>query len=137
MNDRDLGVALEERRLDVVLTFSNAVWPHATTLPIHRDHLVAALPLGRSLARRTTVTWDDLGHETCLVQGWDESQVARDLYASLIGERTKFPDPPRQQTVGLRTRCRRVRHHAGHCQSGGSVLPGGGVQIYRRCACID
>ena len=63
MNDRDLGIALEERRLDVAMTSSNAVWPHATTLPIHRDQLVAALPLGHSLANRTTVTWDELGNE--------------------------------------------------------------------------
>lgn len=100
MNDRDLGIALEERRLDVAMTSSNAVWPHATSLPIHRDQLVAALPLGHALANRKTVTWDELGNETCLVQGWDESQVARDLYASLIGGRTKFQmHPASKQSV--------------------------------------
>lgn len=100
MNHRDLGVTLEERRLDVAMTSKNAGWLHATSLPIHRDQLVAALPLGHSLANRTTVTWDELGNETCLVQGWDESQVARDLYASLIGGRAKFQmHPASKQSV--------------------------------------
>ena len=133
MNDRDLGVTLEERRLDVAMTSRNAGWPHATSLPIHRDQLVAALPLGHSLANRTTVTWDELGNETCLVQGWDESQVARDLYASLIGGRTKFQMlPASKQAVFALV----GRHHAGHCQSGGGVLPRGGVQD-RSCQRID
>ena len=90
MNDRDLAAALEERRLDVVLTSGHAVWPHAESLPLYRDRLLAALPVGHRLAKCHTVNWDGLRDEVVLVQGWEESQVARGFYASFLGDGAKF-----------------------------------------------
>jgi DNA-binding transcriptional LysR family regulator len=90
MSDRDLAAALEERRLDVALMVSHAVWPHATSVPLYRDRLLAALPAEHPLAERPTVDWDALRDEIFLVQGWDESQVARELYASLLGSGVRF-----------------------------------------------
>jgi len=69
MNDRDLAAALEERRLDVVLTSSHAVWPHAESLPLYRDRLLGALPAAHPLARRSVVRWAELREEVVLVQG--------------------------------------------------------------------
>lgn len=90
MNDRDLAAALGERRLDVALTSSHAVWPHAASLPLYRDRLLAALPVGHPLAGRPTVDWDALRDEIILVQGWEESQAARGFYASFLGDGAKF-----------------------------------------------
>jgi DNA-binding transcriptional LysR family regulator len=90
MNDRDLAAALEERRLDVALTSSNAVWHHAASLPLYRDRLLAAFPVGHPLAGYPAVDWDTLRDEDILVQGWDESQTARELYASFLGEGARF-----------------------------------------------
>jgi DNA-binding transcriptional LysR family regulator len=90
MNDRDLTAALEERRLDVAMMVSHAVWPHVATVPLYRDRLLAALPAGHPLAGRPTVDWDALRDEIFLVQGWDESQVARELYASFLGNGVRF-----------------------------------------------
>ena len=90
MNDRDLAAALEERRLDVVLTSSHAVWPHAESLPLYRDRLLGALPAAHPLARRSVVRWAELREEVVLVQGWDDSQVARGFYASFLGDGAKF-----------------------------------------------
>ena len=90
MNDRDLAAALEERRLDVALMVSHAVWPHAASVPLYRERLVAALPLRHPLAERATVDWDALRVEIILVQGWDESQAARELYASFLGSGARF-----------------------------------------------
>lgn len=90
MNDRDLSAALEERRLDVALMVSHAVWPHAASAPLYRDRLLAALPAGHALVGRPTVDWDALHDELFLVQGWDESQVARELYASFLGRGVRF-----------------------------------------------
>ena len=90
MNDRDLAAALEERRLDAVLTFRQAVWPHATSLPLYRDRLLAALPAAHPLAAQPTVSWDALRGEIILVQGWEESQAARELYASFLGANATF-----------------------------------------------
>jgi len=103
MNDRDLASALQERRLDVALMMSHAVWPHITSLPLYRDRLVAALPIDHSLARHPAVGWDALRNETVLVQGWDESQVARELYASFLGSGVRFHshDASKQSVFGL------------------------------------
>ena len=90
MNDRDLAAALEERRLDVALTSNNAVWHHAASLPLYRDRLLAAFPVGHHLAGRPTVDWDTLRDEDILVQGWEESQTARELYASFLGDAARF-----------------------------------------------
>jgi DNA-binding transcriptional LysR family regulator len=90
MNDRDLAAALEKRRLDVALTSNNAVWHHAASLPLYRDRLLAAFPVGHHLAGRPTVDWDALRDEDILVQGWEESQTARELYASFLGDGARF-----------------------------------------------
>jgi hypothetical protein len=86
MNDRDLAAALEERRLDVAPTSNNEVWHHAASLPLYRDRLLAAFPVGLHLTGRSTVDWDALSDEDILVQGWDESQTARELHASFLGD---------------------------------------------------
>lgn len=66
------------------------MWPHAASVPLYRERLLAALPLARPLAERATVDWDALRCEIILVQGWDESQTARELYASFLGSGARF-----------------------------------------------
>ncbi len=90
MNDRDLAAALDERRLHVALTFGHVVWPHAESVPLYWDRLLAAVPAGHALAEQPSVNWAVLRNEIILVQGWEESQVARELYASFIGEGATF-----------------------------------------------
>ena len=90
MNDRDLAAALEERRLDVALTFRHTVWPHTESVPLYWDRLLAAVPAGHTLAEQPIVNWDALRSEIILVQGWEESQTARELYASFLGEGAMF-----------------------------------------------
>ena len=90
MNDRDLVAALEERRLDVALTFRHAVWPHAESVPLYWDRLLAAVPAGHALAEEPALNWDALRNEVILVQGWEESQAARELYASFLGDSALF-----------------------------------------------
>jgi len=90
MNDRDLAAALEERRVDVALMMSHTVWPRAASVPLYRDRLLAALPVGHPVAEEPSVTWDALREEIILVQGWEESQAARELYASFLGSGVRF-----------------------------------------------
>lgn len=86
MNERDLALALDERRLDAALMASHAVWPGAATAQLYSERLVVAVPSDHPLAESARIDWDALRGETILVQGWDESQAARELYASLLGE---------------------------------------------------
>jgi DNA-binding transcriptional LysR family regulator len=86
MNDRDLAAALEERRLDLALTSHHAVRPRTATMPLFRDRIVVALPLGHTLAQRPTVAWDDFRHETILVPEWDNSPALLEFYATLQGQ---------------------------------------------------
>lgn len=90
MNDRDLAVALEERRLDVLLTVSHAARVHAESVGLYRDRLLVALPTGHRLADQPTVGWDALREEIILVQGWEESQAARELYGSFLGSGARY-----------------------------------------------
>jgi DNA-binding transcriptional LysR family regulator len=100
MNDRDLAAALEKRRLDVALTFGHAVWPHAESTPLYWDRLLAAVPAGHALAEQPSVNWDALRGEIILVQGWEESQAARELYASFLGDGAMFrPHAASKQSV--------------------------------------
>lgn len=90
MNERDIQLALLEHRVEVALISSHAVWPHAVTMPLYRERLVAALPERHPLAERNVLSWSLLRNETVLVQGWDESQSARELYASFMGSGVRF-----------------------------------------------
>jgi DNA-binding transcriptional LysR family regulator len=85
LNERDILTGLEERRLDVALMTQHTLWPRAAWEPMYRERLLVALPRDHVLARRRTISWDLLREETLLVQGWDESQSARELYASFLG----------------------------------------------------
>lgn len=94
MNDRDLMTAIEDRRLDAVLTASHALWPRVASVKLYREPLVAVLPAAHKLARQSEVNWDDLREEVILVQGWEESQVAREFYARFLGEGARFQAHP-------------------------------------------
>jgi DNA-binding transcriptional LysR family regulator len=72
--DHDIAAALEERRLNVALIPSFTLWPHAVSLPIYREGILAALPASHRLARHATLSWSSLRDEIVLVQGWDESK---------------------------------------------------------------
>lgn len=84
MNECEIASALNDRRLDVAFMTSHTLWPHVAAVPIYRERLTAALPLGHVLAEREAVDWTSLRDETFLVQGWDESQSAREFYASFL-----------------------------------------------------
>jgi DNA-binding transcriptional LysR family regulator len=88
--DRDIVTALRERRLDVALLPNFMLWPHAEALPLYRERLVAAIPSSHPLACRDELAWPDLVDEIILVQGWEESQAARELYASFLGSGMRF-----------------------------------------------
>jgi DNA-binding transcriptional LysR family regulator len=88
--DRDIAIALEERRLDVALIPSFTLWPHAAALQIYRERIVVALPTGHGLTTRPCLGWEALREETILVQGWDESQTQREYFASLLGSGVNF-----------------------------------------------
>lgn len=85
LNERDILAGLEERRLDVALMTQHTLWPRAAWEPMYQERLLVALPRDHVLARHRTVSWDQLREETLLVQGWDESQSARELFASFLG----------------------------------------------------
>jgi DNA-binding transcriptional LysR family regulator len=90
MNERDILTAVEERRLDAALMTKHTLWPHAVTEPLYRERIMAALPRTHSLSARKTLSWKQLSNETFLVQGWDESQSAREFYASFLGSGVRF-----------------------------------------------
>lgn len=90
MNERDLALALDERRLDAILMASHAVWPGAASATLYSERLVAAIPSDHALAGCPSLDWSALRGETILVQGWDESQAAREFYASFLGSGANF-----------------------------------------------
>jgi DNA-binding transcriptional LysR family regulator len=121
LNERDIPTGLEQRRLDVALMTQHTLWPRAAWQPMYHERLLVALPRDHVLERQRTVGWDQLREETLLVQGWDESQSARELYASFLGSgaRTYGQSIKDQRMLGggrmarmsvLMSACRRSAH---------------------------
>jgi DNA-binding transcriptional LysR family regulator len=90
MNERDLGIALDERRLDVALAPAHALPPRFASEPVYRERFFAAVPRSHGLARRKALAWPALSGETILVQGWEESQAEREFLAPLLGAGANF-----------------------------------------------
>jgi len=90
MNDHDLVSAVERRYIDVVLTANHALWPRAASVALFRERLVAVIPAAHALVRKPSLCWDDLRDEIILVQGWRESQAARDFYTAFLGGGARF-----------------------------------------------
>jgi DNA-binding transcriptional LysR family regulator len=103
MNERDILTAIEGRRLDLAFMTKHTLWPRAAGAPIYRERLLAALPKEHILARRKTLTWEMIREDTFLVQGWEESQTAREYYASLMGSGVRFAthSASKQSVLGL------------------------------------
>jgi hypothetical protein len=76
--------------LDAALIPDFKLWPHASSLPICHERLIAALPVDHPLAVREALSWASFAGETILVQGWEESQAQRELFASFLGSGARF-----------------------------------------------
>lgn len=91
MNERDLAVALDARRLDVLLAPNSMLPPRAASLAVCDERLFVAFPVDHALAELSApVTWSSLIGETILVQGWDDSQAERDFLGPLVGSDVCF-----------------------------------------------
>ncbi len=90
MNEHDIQIAIEERRLDVALMTKHTLWPHAVAEPVYRERLLLALPKAHPLRSRKVLKWDHLRDQIFLVQGWDESQTAREFYSSFLGSGVRY-----------------------------------------------
>jgi DNA-binding transcriptional LysR family regulator len=103
MNERDILTAIEERRLDLAFMTKHTLWPHSVAIPVYKERLLAALPKGHKLARRKALTWEMMREDTFLVQGWEESQAAREYYASFMGSGIRFAahSASKQSVLGL------------------------------------
>lgn len=85
LNERDILAGMGERRLDVALMTKHTLWPHAIAEPLYSEPILLALPKRHRLSASKSIRWTQLRHETFLVQGWDESQTAREFYSSFLG----------------------------------------------------
>lgn len=94
LNDHQISAALTERSLDIALVTTRALRRGANSIPVYREPLVAALPLGNILATHESLSWALLRDQTLLAQGWDDSHSTREFYASLLGDGVKFSSHP-------------------------------------------
>jgi len=90
LNERDISQSIEERRLDVAFMTKHTIPPTAASEPIYRERILLAVSRDHKLAKAKQLKWDQIRNETFLVQGWDESQTAREFYASFLGSGIKF-----------------------------------------------
>lgn len=90
LNEREIQAGLWERRLDAALMTSHALWPNAVSELLYRERIVAAIPHNHALVEYEALTWNLLRNEIVLVQGWDESQSARELFAAFMGSGIAF-----------------------------------------------
>ena len=90
LNDHEIHTALADRSLDAAFVTSHSSRRGATTIPIYRERLVAAIPHDHELASHDFLMWDLLHDQTLLTQGWEGSHSAREFYASLLGDNVSF-----------------------------------------------
>lgn len=90
ISEWEIQAAIRERRIDVALMARHTLWPDAASAPLYRERVLAALPCGHPLTQREVLDWGCLRKEVLLVQGWDNSQSAREFYASLMGCSARF-----------------------------------------------
>ncbi len=88
--ERDIAVAMEDRRLDLALMTRHTLWPRAASVPVYRERLLLALPEDHRLLRRRSINWGMLRYETFLVQGWEDSQTAREFFSSFLGSGVRY-----------------------------------------------
>lgn len=102
-SEREIATGIEERRLDVALMTKHTLWPRAVWEDMYHERIYAAFPKGHALARRRQLSWDLLRNETLLVQGWDDSQTARELYSSFLGSGAHYVThaASKQSVLGL------------------------------------
>jgi DNA-binding transcriptional LysR family regulator len=103
MSDHDILTAIEGRRLDLAFVAKHMLWPHAVAIPVYRERLLTALPKHHQLARRRALTWEMIKENTLLIQGWEESQSAREYYVSFMGKGVRFVthSASKQSVLGL------------------------------------
>jgi DNA-binding transcriptional LysR family regulator len=94
LNDHQISAALTERSLDIALVTTYALRRGATSIPVYREPLLAALPVGHFLASHESLTWALLRDQILLAQEWDDSHSGREFYASLLGDGVKFSSHP-------------------------------------------
>ena len=94
LNDHQISAALVERTLDAAFVTTHALRRGANSIPIYREPLLAALPHGHILTSHEALTWALLRDQTVLTQGWDDSHLAREFYASLLGDGVRFSAHP-------------------------------------------
>ena len=82
LNDHDLHLGVELRRLDVALVAGENPRSRVVTEPLYRERIVAALPSDHPLAAGEALRWSDLRRDTILVQDWSDSHDTRELYVS-------------------------------------------------------
>ncbi len=90
LSEPEIQLTVQERRVDVALMPHHTLWPNAPSMPLYRERMLAAIPREHQLLELETLRWEDLRRETLLVQGWGESQAARQFYASLMGSGVRF-----------------------------------------------
>ena len=100
LNDEELRAGLADRRLDAAFVTAHTRWLGATTIPIYRERLLAALPVNHCLSLKEVLSWEALRGEIVLTQEWDGSHSAREFYASMMGSGVRFsPHAASKQSV--------------------------------------
>jgi len=132
MNERDIFMAIEDRRLDLAFMTKHTLWPRAAGAPIYRERLLVALPKRHKLARQKRLSWKALRDEVFLVQGWDESQTAREYYTSFMGSGVRFGSHSASKQSVLGTRWCRVRHNPRHSGTGPCSYSRRGISTHPR-----
>lgn len=90
LNEREILAGLSGHDLDAAFVPQHSLWPNAISVPLYNERLVLAVSNEHPLASRVSVNWLDLRAETLLVQGWEDSQTARELFASFLGSGVRF-----------------------------------------------
>ena len=89
LSDKDIMIALDERRLDAALVMRYVPQPYGNAIPLYRERLVVAFPARHQLAGLERIRWASFSGESLLVQEWEVSEL-RQLFLAECGDGIHF-----------------------------------------------
>lgn len=90
LSEHRTALGLANRELDAALVPRHSVWPDAASEPICGERMMVAVWRDHRFLKVKQIGWEQIREEVLLVQGWGDSQTAREFYSTFLGSGVQY-----------------------------------------------